>query len=82
MKISIELKETTALIMKCVNEKTEMKNVTIKTMNLKQSILAYEKKKKPRDLWSEYVHYKALSRAIAAYAILTNILLIVLLILK
>jgi len=39
-------------------------------MNLKQSILNYEKNKKPRDLLGEISHYKALSSALFAYAIL------------
>ena len=51
-------------------------------MNLKQSILNYEKKKKPRDLRNELSHYKALSGAVIAYAISSNILLIAFLILK
>lgn len=51
-------------------------------MNLKQSILNYEKKKKPRDLYGEISHYKALSGAVIVYAILSNIFLTVSLILK
>lgn len=51
-------------------------------MNLKQSILNYEKKKKPENLLNELSHYKSLSRALTAYAILSNILLIAFLILK
>lgn len=51
-------------------------------MNLKQSILAYEKKKKPRNLLNEVSHYKALSGAVIVYAILSNILFIAFLILK
>jgi len=51
-------------------------------MNLKQSILNYEKKKKPRDLYGEISHYKALSHALLAYSVLSSILLISFLILK
>lgn len=49
-------------------------------MNLKQSILNYEKKKKPRDLLNEVSHYKALSRALAIYIISSSILFSLLLI--
>lgn len=49
-------------------------------MNLKQSILNYEKKNKPRV--GELSHYKALSRALTFYTIASNILLIAFLILK
>jgi len=49
-------------------------------MNLKQSILNYEKKKKSRV--GELSHYKALSGAVIAYAVFSNILLIAFLILK
>lgn len=51
-------------------------------MNLKQSILNYENNKKPRDLYFEIAHYKALSGAVIVYAALSNILLTVFLILK
>lgn len=51
-------------------------------MNIKQSILNYEKKKKPRDFRGELSHYKALSHALTFYAIASNILLIAFLILK
>lgn len=51
-------------------------------MNLKQSILNYEKKKKPRDFRGELSHYKALSHALTFYAISSNILLVAFLILK
>jgi len=51
-------------------------------MNLKQSILAYEKKKKPRDLRGELSHYKALSHALTFYAVSSTIFLITLLLLK
>ena len=57
-----------------------MKNLTIKFMNLKQSILNYEKKKKSRV--GELSHYKALSHALLFYAISSNILLIIFLMLK
>lgn len=51
-------------------------------MNLKQSILKYEKNKKPRNLLNEVSHYRALSGAVTVYAILSNIFLIVSLLLK
>jgi len=58
-------------------------------MNLKQSILKYEKNKKPRDLLGEIFHYqcevshyKALSRAMTFYAVSSTIFLITLLLLK
>ena len=57
-----------------------MKNLTIKFMNLKQSILNYEKKKKSKV--GELSHYKALSQALLFYAISSNILLIIFLMLK
>jgi len=54
------------------SEEVRDKNIILITdnMNLKQSILNYEKKKKPRDLLNEVSHYKALSSALLAYAIL------------
>ncbi len=51
-------------------------------MNLKQSILNYEKNKKPRDLLNELSHYKALSRAMTFYTVSSTIFLITLLLLK
>jgi len=64
------------------SEEVRDKNIILITdnMNLKQSILNYEKKKKPRDLLNEVSHYKALSRALAIYIISSSILFSLLLI--
>jgi len=66
------------------SEEVRDKNIILITdnMNLKQSILNYEKKKKPRDLLNEVSHYKALSHALTFYAVSSTIFLITLLLLK
>lgn len=53
-----------------------MNNMT--TYTLKQSVLNYEKKKKPRDLLGELSHYKALSHALIFYAVSSTATLIIL----
>jgi len=49
---------------------------------LKQAILDYEKRKKPRNLLGEVAHYKALSNALLFYSVSSTIFLITLLLIK